>query len=92
MSEVALTPLLDVSAFKSMGSAVSRRVLVQPETTPSFSLGTATQDIYFALPSGKYSMINGQNSYLVFDCIMAPTTSSTACGFNNKKFQFAETV
>jgi len=84
MSEVALTPALDLTAFKAMGSAVSRRVMVQPETTPSFSLGTATQDIYFALPSGKTSMIMGQNSYIVFDCIMVGgTTTTTASGFCN---------
>ena len=83
MSEVAITPLLDVSSFKSMGSAVSRRVLVQPENLTSLSLGTATQDVYFALPSGRYSMINGQNSYLMFDAIFTKTTASVPCGWSN---------
>jgi len=83
MSEVALTPLLDVSAFRSMGSAVSRRVLVQPENLSSLSLGTATQDVYFALPSGRYSMINGQNSYLFFDATVTIATNALNGGFSN---------
>jgi hypothetical protein len=83
MSEVAITPLLDVSAFRSMGSAVSRRVLVQPENLTSVTLGTATQDVYFALPSGRYSMINGQNSYLFFDAVFGITTASALGGFSN---------
>jgi hypothetical protein len=83
MSEVAITPLLDVSAFRSMGSAVSRRVLVQPENLSSLSLGTATQDVYFALPSGRYSMINGQNSYLMFDATVTIATDTHLGGFSN---------
>jgi hypothetical protein len=83
MTEVAITPLLDVSAFRAMGSAVSRRVLVQPENLTSLSLGTATQDVYFALPSGRYSMINGQSSYLMFDAIFTITTASAKGGFSN---------
>jgi hypothetical protein len=83
MSEVAITPLLDVTAFRSMGSAVSRRVLVQPENLSSLSLGTATQDVYFALPSGRYSMINGQNSYLMFDATVTIPTDTELGGFSN---------
>jgi hypothetical protein len=83
MAEVAITPLLDVSAFRSMGSAVSRRVLVQPENLSSLTLGTATQDVYFALPSGRYSMINGQNSYLMFDATITIATASKIGGFSN---------
>lgn len=83
MSEVAITPLLDVSAFRSMGSAVSRRVLVQPENLSSLTLGGATQDVYFALPSGRYSMINGQNSYLMFDATVKIATASFLGGFSN---------
>jgi len=84
MSEVAITPLLDVSSFKSMGSAVSRRVLVQPENLSKVDLGTATQDVYFALPSGRYSMINGQNSYLMFDAGFTGANSTAFLrGFSN---------
>jgi len=83
MAEVAITPLLDVSAFRSMGAAVSRRVLVQPENLTSLSLGSATQDVYFALPSGRYSMINGQNSYLMFDAVVTIATDTNFGGFSN---------
>lgn len=74
----AITPMMDLTSYRSMGSARTRRVTVLPENTSSVTGSTSTSDVQFALPSGRYSMINGQNSYLSFD--YAVTGSSTAAG------------
>ena len=66
-SEMAITSELDLSSFKAMGAAKSRRVTINPENTSSFTSTSSTTDVYFTLPSGKFSFINGQNSYLAFD-------------------------
>jgi hypothetical protein len=74
----AILPMMDLTQFRSMGSARTRRVTVLPENTSTVTGSTSTTDVQFALPSGRYSMINGQNSYLSFD--YAITGSSTAAG------------
>ena len=71
----AITPMMDLSAYRSMGSARTRRVTVLPENTSSVTGSTSTSDVQFALPSGRYSMINGQNSYLSFDYTVAGTST-----------------
>jgi len=79
-SEMAITSQLDLTSFKAMGAAKSRRVTVNPENFSGVLSSTAsTQDIYFTLPSGKYSFINGQNSYICFEARARWTsTSATA--------------
>ena len=67
MSETAITPMLDITQFRSTGSARSRRITVVPESASTVTGSTSTSDITFAIPSGKLSMINGHNSYLMFD-------------------------
>ena len=76
----AITPMMDLTSYRSMGSARTRRVTILPENTSSVTGSTSTSDVQFALPSGRYSMINGQNSYLSFD--YAVTGSSTIGGDN----------
>lgn len=75
--DTAITPHLDLTGFRSMGSAKSRLVSVQPENTQSVTGNSGTQDIYFALPTGSMSMINPQNSSLVFDLVT--DASGTLC-------------
>lgn len=86
-SEMAITSQLDLTNFKAMGAAKSRRVTVNPENFSGVVASTtSTQDIYFTLPSGRYSFINGQNSYICFE-IRAKwsNTGATAAtiGFDN---------
>ena len=75
--DTAITPHLDLTGFRSMGSAKSRLVSVQPENTQSITGNSGTQDLYFALPSGSMSMINGQNSSLCFDLVTS--AAATLC-------------
>lgn len=86
-SEMAITSQLDLTNFKAMGAAKSRRVTVNPENFSGVVASTtSTQDIYFTLPSGRYSFINGQNSYICFElwCKWTnATTAATAIGFDN---------
>lgn len=77
----AITPMMDLTSYRSMGSARTRRVTILPENTSSVTGSTSTSDVQFALPSGRYSMINGQNSYLSFD--YAVTGTATAAGDNS---------
>lgn len=78
MSETAITPMLDVSQFRATGSARSRRITVVPESASEVTGSTSTSDIYFAIPSGKLSMINGHNSYLMFDYKLTGTSTAAA--------------
>lgn len=78
MSETAITPMLDVSQFRATGSARSRRITVVPESASEVTGSTSTSDIYFAIPSGKLSMINGHNSYLMFDYQLTGTATAAA--------------
>lgn len=85
-SEMAITSMLDLTSFKAMGAAKSRRVTVNPETNSTFTSSASTTDVYFSLPSGKFSFINGQNSYIVMDIrakYTASTTTAAAIGFCN---------
>jgi hypothetical protein len=67
--ETLLSPSLDLSEMKQLGITSTRRVQVNTESGTSYTLsGTSTQDIFFSLPAGaKNEMINGANSYIVFD-------------------------
>lgn len=67
--ETLLSPSLDLSEMKQLGISSTRRVQVNTESGTSYTLsGTSTQDIFFSLPAGaKNEMINGANSYIVFD-------------------------
>jgi len=70
-TEMAITSQLDLTSFKAMGAAKSRRVTVNPENVSSFTSSASTTDVFFTLPSGRFTMINGQNSYLAFDVTCA---------------------
>ena len=79
-----LSPAMSLDQQKQMSVQSTRRVSVIPESGASYTLtGTGFQDIFFSLPSGnKYEMINGMNSYLMFDLV--PTnTGGTTVGFCN---------
>lgn len=85
-SEMAITSMLDLTSFKAMGAAKSRRVTVNPETNATFTSSASTTDVYFSLPSGKFSFINGQNSYIVMDVkakFTSADTTAPAVGFAN---------
>lgn len=85
-TEMAITSQLDLTSFKAMGAAKSRRVTVNPENLSTFVSNASTTDVYFTLPSGKYSFINGQNSYLAFDVLVTllPTfTGALTAGATN---------
>ena len=71
----AITPMMDLTSYRSMGSSRTRRVTILPENTSSVTGSTSTSDVQFALPSGRYSMINGQNSYLSFDYAVTGTST-----------------
>jgi hypothetical protein len=75
--DTAITPHLDLTGFRSMGSAKSRLVSVQPENTQSITGNSGTQDIYFALPAGNSVFLNGQNSSLCFD--LKTSAAATLC-------------
>ena len=92
MTDTAISPHLDVSAFKAMGSAKSRRVSVNPENLSSHTSSTSSKDCYFALPSASMGMINGQNSALQFDLTSAGATASIANGSGSSLIESMELI
>jgi len=77
--ESAITPLLDVSNYRPLNSGKSRRVTVTPEQSGTVTLGDlGTTDTYISIPSSKFSMINGQASYLEFDYTFTGTSTASA--------------
>ena len=53
MTDTAISPMLDISSYRSLGSARNRRVTVIPETTSNVTGSTSTQETYFSIPSSK---------------------------------------
>jgi len=74
----SITPKLDVSQFRAMGSAKSRLVSVQAENAQTVVGNSGQQDLYFAIPSSSMSMLNSQLTALTFDLVC-----SSACSFSN---------
>jgi hypothetical protein len=67
MAETAITQAMDLTEYRNMGGGKSRRVSINPENTQGFGLtGSETKEVYFAYPSSRNAMINGQNTYLTF--------------------------
>ena len=77
--ETAITPLLDVSNYRPLNSGKSRRVTVTPEQSGTVTLSAlGTVDTFLSIPSSKFSMINGQASYLEFDYTLTGTSTAAA--------------
>jgi len=83
--ETLLHPSMDLTAMKQLGQVKTRRVQVNPESGTTFTLsGSSIQDVFFSLPAGsKYTMINGANSYVTFDCVVTNTDNTKDIGFSN---------
>lgn len=92
MTDTAISPHLDVSAFKAMGSAKSRRVTVNPENLSSHTGTSSTRDCYFALPSANMGMINGQNSSLQMDVTISTQTSGLCNGSGSSLIDSMELI
>lgn len=79
--DTAITPLLDISNYRPLNSGKSRRVTVTPEQSAAVTLSAAgTVDTFISIPASKFSMINGQASYLEFDYTLTGTSTATATG------------
>lgn len=78
MSNTAITPHMDLQSLRQMGSATRRRVTVNAENTTGVTLGSSTQDVYFAIPASAGTLINSGNTTLQFDAV-----STVACQFAN---------
>jgi len=80
-TETAITPMLDVSQYRSLNAGKSRRVTVTPEQSAAVSLSSlGTVDTYISIPSSRFSLINGQCSYLEFDYTITGTSTAAATG------------
>ena len=69
----ALTPMMDLSAYKAIGASKSRRVTVQADNVQTFLSTASLQDVFFSIPSARNAMINGSGSYLCFDVTVNAT-------------------
>jgi len=76
-TDTAITPMMDLTNYRAMGSGKSRRVTVTPEQSGTVTISSSsTVDSFFSIPSSRYSVINPQGCYLQFDYALAG--SSTA--------------
>ena len=79
--ETAITPLLDISNYRALNAGRSRRVTCNPEQSATVTLSSGgTIDTFISVPSSKFSLINGQASYLEFDYTLTGTTTAAATG------------
>lgn len=92
MADTAISPHLDISAFKAMGSAKSRRVTVNPENLSEHTGTSSTRDCYFALPSSSMGMINGQNSTLQFVMTATGTSGQTQALCNGSASSLIDSI
>lgn len=84
MTDTAITPLMDLTNYRSMGSGKSRRVTVTPEQSGTVTVSaSSTVDTFFSIPSSRYSMINPQGCYLQFDYAIAGTTTAATITTKN---------
>lgn len=67
---------LDLSEFKSISPARSRRISVFPDNATSYNSSTSTADVFFSIPSSRNSFVVCNASQIVFD-ITANTTFTT---------------
>lgn len=73
------------SPHSALSATKTRRVQVLPENNQSFTTTALSgADVFFSLPAGsKYTMINGQNSYISFNFKVASLTGGASTGINN---------
>ena len=78
--ETAITPMLgSLDSYRTQNPGKSRRVTVTPETSSSVTLSSnGTVDSFFSIPSSKFSLFNGQCSYLEFDYTIEGTSTAAA--------------
>jgi hypothetical protein len=76
-TDTAITPMMDLTNYRSMGSGKSRRVTVTPEQSGTVTVSSSsTVDSFFSIPSSRYSVINPQGCYLQFDYAITGTTTA----------------
>jgi hypothetical protein len=92
MTDTSISPQMDISQYKQMGSATSRKVLVNPENLSGFTSTSATRDVYFAIPASAQTMINSQNSYLTMDLETSTDESSLCNGSGSSLIKTLELV
>lgn len=82
--ETVLHPAMDLTSMRQLGNVRTRRVQVNPESGTSFTInGSQSQDVFFSLPAGGSStMINGMNSYLVYDIVFTNAEVGAMIGFS----------
>ena len=84
MTDTAITPLMDLTNYRSMGSGKSRRVTVTPEQSGTVTVSSSsTTDTFLSIPSSRYSMINPQGCYLQFDYAIAGSTTAATITAKN---------
>jgi len=83
-TDTAITPMLDLTNYRAMGSGKSRRVTVTPEQSGTVTVSSSsTVDSHFSIPSSRYSVINPQGCYLQFDYAIAGTTTAATITTKN---------
>jgi hypothetical protein len=80
---MTISSKIDVSAYKGLSHFKRRQVSVAPSNLSVYTSSASTGDIFFDLPSGSRSMLNGEASYLTFDIDVQGAAATTAASLAN---------
>lgn len=80
---MSISSKIDVSQYKGLSHFKRRQVSVAPSNLSVYTSSASTGDIFFDLPSGSRSMLNGEASYLTFDIDVQGAGATTAASLAN---------
>ena len=80
---MTISSKIDVTDFKSLSSFTRRQVSCAPSNLSVYTSSASTGDVFFDLPSGSRSMLNGESSFLTFDIDVQGAGGTTAASLSN---------
>ena len=81
---MSISSKIDVSQYKGLSHFKRRQVSCAPSNLSVYTSSASTGDIFFDLPSGSRSMLNGEASYLTFDIdVNGASAATTAASLAN---------
>ncbi len=80
---MSISSKIDVSQYKGLSHFKRRQISVAPSNLSVYTSSASTGDIFFDLPSGSRSMLNGEASFLTFDIDVQGAGATTAASLAN---------
>ena len=80
---MSISSKIDVSQYKGLSHFKRRQISVAPSNLSVYTSSASTGDVFFDLPSGSRSMLNGEASFLTFDIDVQGAGGTTAASLAN---------